>query len=350
MDGIRGVAILLVVFFHNFGFTNYFYFGWLGVDLFFVLSGFLITEILLKTVGNKNYLKNFYLKRALRIFPLYYLVLIISIFILPKIPSLRDNLSYYVENQIWLWTYLQNWLFIIKTPESTNFLVHLWSLGVEEQFYVIWPYIILWIRKPKLLLILVGVFLILVICLRIWLWLKHVEVLNYFNPYTFTRVDGICIGCMLALLKAINFNILRKYSTLFVLALSFLNFFFYFLNKAHSFSFPYFPFFGYTSFAIVFAFLVFEAISERNKIINFIFTIPVLKFFGKISYGFYVFHWPIYLGIFSKISFLFNKRLNMEISYAQIFSAIIATCLGLLVSIISYYTFEMKLLKLKNRL
>lgn len=341
---------MLVVFFHNFGFANYFYFGWLGVDLFFVLSGFLITEILLQTVGDKSYLKNFYVRRTLRIFPLYYLVLIISIFILPKVPTLHDNLDYYVQNQVWLWTYLQNWLFIIKKPEDTNFLVHLWSLAVEEQFYLVWPWVILWIRKPKLLLVLVGALLILVIWLRIWLWLNNIEALNYFNPYTFTRIDGICIGCMLALIKAINFNIIRKYSTLFVLILSILNFIFYFLNKAHSFSFPYFPFFGFTSFAIVFAFLVYEAITEKNKLINFIFTLSPLRFFGKISYGFYVFHWPIYLGLFPKISFLLNKKMDMEISYAQIISAIIATSLGLLVSVISYYSFEMKFLKLKNRL
>ena len=320
------------------------------MDLFFVLSGFLITEILLKTVGQGNYLKNFYLKRALRIFPVYYLVLIISLVVLPKIPSLEDNLNYYVENQVWLWAYLQNWLFIIKEPESTNFLVHLWSLAVEEQFYLLWPWIILWIRKPKTLLILVSISLLLVVCLRIWLWLTHTEVLNYFNPYTFTRIDGICIGCMLALVKAINFSIIKKYSTLIVLTLSILNFIFYFLNKAYSFSFPYFPFFGYTSFAIVFALLIHEAITEKNKVINFIFNLQFLRFFGKISYGFYIFHWPIYLGLFSKISFLLNEKLNWVISDAQMASAIIVTLLAIVISVVSYYTFEMKFLKLKNRL
>src|SRR5450432_1712008 len=95
LDGLRGVAILMVVFLHNFGFMNYFFFGWLGVDLFFVLSGFLITDILLKTMGKPNFLRNFYMRRILRIFPLFYLLLVICFFILPNIPSLNFDMSYY---------------------------------------------------------------------------------------------------------------------------------------------------------------------------------------------------------------------------------------------------------------
>ena len=88
LDGLRGIAIIMVVIFHNFNFTNYFFFGWLGVDLFFVLSGLLITEILIKTSGKPGFLRNFYLRRILRIFPLYYLILIICIIILPLFPAL----------------------------------------------------------------------------------------------------------------------------------------------------------------------------------------------------------------------------------------------------------------------
>src|SRR6266496_5976018 len=99
LDGLRGIAILLVVLLHNFGFMNYFFFGWLGVDLFFVLSGFLITNILLNTLGQPNFLRNFYIRRVLRIFPLYYLILIICLFIIPGIPGLGYNLNYYINNQ-----------------------------------------------------------------------------------------------------------------------------------------------------------------------------------------------------------------------------------------------------------
>ena len=108
LDGLRGVAILMVVIFHNFGFTHYFFFGWLGVDLFFVLSGFLITEILLRTVGTPGYFRNFYLRRILRIFPLYYLLLIICLLVLPAIPSLPVSMNYYTTYQWWYW--LCKWL------------------------------------------------------------------------------------------------------------------------------------------------------------------------------------------------------------------------------------------------
>src|SRR5436189_6032324 len=91
LDGLRGIAILLVVFLHNFGFMNYFFFGWLGVDLFFVLSGFLISDILLNSLDKPNFLRNFYIRRVLRIFPLYYFILVICLFVLPHVKSLHLN-------------------------------------------------------------------------------------------------------------------------------------------------------------------------------------------------------------------------------------------------------------------
>src|SRR5215510_2969307 len=83
LDGLRGLAILLVVFYHNFDFISYSVFGWIGVDLFFVLSGYLITTILLNSLKHPGYLQNFFSKRVLRIFPLYYSCLIIFLIILP---------------------------------------------------------------------------------------------------------------------------------------------------------------------------------------------------------------------------------------------------------------------------
>src|SRR5262245_16358318 len=155
LDGLRGIAILLVILYHNFGFIPFLNYGWLGVDLFFVLSGFLITEILLKTRTTTNYFKNFYTRRVLRIFPLYYLCLILVIVIFPLIKNFPYDLSFYRENQVWFWFYLQNWMLIFKQwNDSAILLNHFWSLAVEEQFYIVWPLLVLLIRKPKQLLIL----------------------------------------------------------------------------------------------------------------------------------------------------------------------------------------------------
>lgn len=348
LDGLRGIAILLVVFYHNFGYFEYFFFGWLGVDLFFVLSGFLITQILLNTVNHPGYLRNFYMKRVLRIFPLYYLSLIIFFIILPRIKNFPLDLSYYVENQGWFWAYLQNWFLIFRDPgNTTTVLQHFWSLAVEEQFYLLWPWVILLVRKPKFLLALAGFLLLAVIAVRFTVWTMHLKDLNYFGLYTFTRIDGICIGSMLAILIYMRSAFLEKYFTLVVLALAAFNFIFYFFNRANEYSFPYLAIVGYTTFAIMFALLIYEAIKQRTRIVNLILELPLLRFFGKISYGFYIFHWPIFLIFYDKVSSWFENQWPGKMTV--LLTATLLTIAGILVSVISYYAFEIHFLKLKRK-
>ncbi len=348
LDGLRGIAILLVVFFHNFGFINYFNFGWLGVDLFFVLSGFLITNILMNEVGSRHYLKNFYVRRVLRIFPLYYLLLIVFLLILPNFEAYKDNLKYYTDNQWWIWTYLQNWLYVFKLPEDTNLLLHLWSLGVEEQYYLVWPFIILLIRKSKLLLVLSLTILVLIMGVRYFLWYKNIEGFHYFTLYTFTRIDGLCIGSALALIRILKPNFITQYTAPVVLFVAALNFIFYFINKINNFTFPYFAIVGYTTFAVIFAILVHEAASLNKNLITKILAIPPLRFLGKISYGFYIFHWPVYIFLSPILTNFISKNLQTDYLIIQITSSLIATLTGLVISIASFYLFEIKFLKLKK--
>ena len=346
LDGIRGVAILLVVVYHNFGFINVFFFGWLGVDLFFVLSGFLITDILLKTLGSKDYLKNFYIRRVLRIFPLYFVCLILFLVIIPalKIPL---DVKYYTDNQVWLWTYTQNWLYIFKNPDQTNTLNHLWSLAVEEQFYLVWPLLILLLKKPKYLLICISLLLAAVLGLRLWIWMNHIADLAYFNLYTFSRIDGICIGCMIALLQRINPGFLQKYTTAIVLTFAGLNFAFFFINRSYHFAFPYLALAGYTTFAMMFGLLVNEAATKKNTFLDFIFNIPLLKFFGRISYGFYMLHWPLFLLLSPWLTSFVSKFLSG--SMLQIAVATVATLASVLLSWISFRYFERYFLHLKKK-
>ena len=346
---MRGIAILLVVFYHNFGFVKYFFFGWLGVDLFFVLSGFLITDILLKTVNKQGYFKNFYAKRVLRIFPLYYLSLIIFLVVLPGIKGFPLDFDFYADHQWWYWTYLQNWFLIFYDVGNTSTAIqHYWSLAVEEQFYIVWPLVIFFVRKPKLLLTIVGFLLLAVICTRLYMWTIQIKDLNYFGLYTYTRIDGICIGSMLAILQFMRSTFINRYFTGLVLLLAALNFVFYFINKAYNFSYPYLAIVGYTTFAVLFAIIVHEVIQDNNKFLNRILNIRLLRFFGKISYGLYIFHWPVYLILYDWMDKKVRAAITLSENSLAILVSILLTIIGVVISIISFYTFERYFLKKKK--
>ena len=160
LDGVRGLALLIVVV-HNTawisGTSNHFTFklytsaaaaGWAGVQLFFVLSGFLITGILLDTQHAPNYFRRFYVRRTLRIFPLYFLMLAVAVFVVA--PLQRDS-SWAQSVHSYQWTY---WLYVSNWTEpfgySVHGLSHLWSLAVEEQFYLIWPLVVWWLSSRRL--------------------------------------------------------------------------------------------------------------------------------------------------------------------------------------------------------
>jgi peptidoglycan/LPS O-acetylase OafA/YrhL len=349
LDGLRGVAILLVLFLHNFGFMNYFFFGWLGVDLFFVLSGFLITDILLSTVHQRNYLSNFYLRRIFRIFPVFYLALILCLFVIPPASQGKIDASYYQVNQVWLWTFLQNWLFIFKAPHGTPILLHTWSLAVEEQFYLLWPITILLIRRPRWLLLFMLSLLIFTGVARYYVWSKEIEDLAYGSLYTFTRIDGLCIGSMIAIMLRVNRDWLRRYSTWIVLLMAAINFSFYFINNSNGFSLPYLAFVGYTTFAVLFGLLVYEAVAGRSMLIQRIFTNKILGFFGKISYALYVFHWPVYLLCFDFLSRYFNSAWQLEQRRSHLLSAVSVSLLAVALSYASYIFMEKPLASLKKR-
>jgi peptidoglycan/LPS O-acetylase OafA/YrhL len=347
LDGLRGLAILLVILYHNFSFISHFFFAWLGVDLFFVLSGYLITTILLNSVNSSHYLKNFYVKRVLRVFPLYYLSLIIFLILFPLLGIYKSELKYYVDNQLWFWFYLQNWLLSFNFPTTDKFLNHFWSLAVEEQFYLVWPFIILWLRSPKKLMVFMICVLVLLLIGRSIVWMQRFSNLNYTTFYTFTRVDGICIGCMLALLHKTHFHFLRKNTAAIVISLAVLNFAFYFLSRFGDF--PYLAFVGYTTFAAMFGLLIHEAVIGDSIIINTIFKQPVLKFFGTISYGLYVFHWPIYMMTEKSLNNFFFQDINLSGEISRLATSLVATMLAFIISVLSYYIYEMRFLKLKEK-
>ncbi|HYK81566.1 MAG TPA: acyltransferase, partial [Gemmatimonadales bacterium] len=127
--------------------------GWIGVDIFFVLSGFLITGILLDSRGQPRWWPNFFVRRALRVFPLYYGALLFLFVLLPRVVHWAEpDFATLQANQPWYWGYMVNVLHALTSGEGTPLNTgHLWSLSIEEQFYLIWP-LIVWACSPRGLL------------------------------------------------------------------------------------------------------------------------------------------------------------------------------------------------------
>jgi peptidoglycan/LPS O-acetylase OafA/YrhL len=206
LDGVRGLAILLVVGMHAlfFGvplpgvappsqhdaYVRFAGLGWCGVDVFFVLSGFLITGILVHSRGEPHYFRNFYARRALRIFPLYYVVLALLLWWLPRPPITdAEAVSYLL--------YYQNFRFAFGGDAHPDLARDItWSLAIEEQFYLVWPAVVAWLPRrwlPRLCMATVG-FAIAVRFVGLELGIPR--------PYflTFGRIDALAAGALLALL------------------------------------------------------------------------------------------------------------------------------------------------------
>jgi peptidoglycan/LPS O-acetylase OafA/YrhL len=196
LDALRGLAIIGVLLNHMVPVPGAALFGWMGVALFFVLSGFLITRILLadrdeaETAGTTwPALASFYLRRALRIFPVYYLC-VFGLVLLGAwgiVPNLR-----------WLLTYTYNFRFAAH-PEGPWIIAHFWSLCVEEQFYLVWPFVLLFLPRRYLLPAMVAVVLLAPAC-RLWFALRHADRL-WLYAFPLCSLDCLGLGGLLALVE-----------------------------------------------------------------------------------------------------------------------------------------------------
>jgi peptidoglycan/LPS O-acetylase OafA/YrhL len=341
LDGLRGIAALMVLVFHFFGYSVSDYipnvgfpyrktaeFGQHGVSLFFVLSGFVITRILLKNKGENNYFRNFYWRRALRIFPLYYGFLLFWYYLKPFI--LAEPMKPFIV-QVPFYLYLQNFEWL------TGFLqagpAHFWTLAVEEHFYLFWP-LIVFLVPTKHLKPLIFVLILLIIPLKFYFISKGISV----NKTTFTRIDQIMLGALLAIFEFNGslfgrkeyFEKVFKWTLISILPLSV---FVYITSK-------YIPdvkeVFKYNLLGLIFYALIGLLIIRPDFKINIFLKSNILQYLGKISYGIYV--WHLFVLLF------FGKYFSFKIIFLDLLMCIVTT---IIIAHISFYYYEKKFLMFK---
>lgn len=311
LDGIRGVAILLVLIEHSWiptwnypnpsvvdkGLSFVYLGGWTGVDLFFVLSGYLITGILWESRGRSDYFKNFYFRRILRIFPLYYGVLFLYFMVGPHLPTPSD-LGDAGREQAWYWTYLSNISMARHGQFAPSALGVSWSLAIEEQFYLVWPPVVLLLGRKRLIQL--CVFLI----GAAFVWRLALVRMNL-NPQSIyvllpTQMDGLAAGALIALLPQWQRldSVLRR----LVPAVGLAGLGVFVIIGVHAAASTY-AFFegdplmqtiGYSSIVAAFACILIGSIaSGPSSPALAILNSRVLRTLGKYSYGIYLLHRPV---------------------------------------------------------
>ena len=363
LDGLRAVAVLMVLEQHYIASPDWAVWGWTGVRIFFVLSGFLITGILYDTRHADRRWSVFYMRRALRIFPLYYGILLVGVLLYPIY-------RWSLHPSYWLWPiYLQNFSRFIwpndALPGVLDHLVstrfthplsrlrygHFWSLAIEEQFYLIWPFVVFAVkRRETLMKICVGVILASPIARFLCALFVSTQNLSLgfeerFSPLQF---DALLLGALFALWMRgphPDFSKLAKRTLLAIAGLvvvsEILCALIYKEPLSPSIGHPIFASIGMSSVDIWGMALVLLAIDPSTWFSQTLQN-RVLKYIGTISYGFYVFH-DLFHDTYNKILVhlgLPNKRGLGSAAIALVATTAIASA--------SYYGFERPFLRLKR--
>lgn len=287
LDSIRTIAVTLVVIAHWFHWriAGVLDFGGIGVNIFFVLSGFLITGILLENrrkgeelAQNKFQLvKSFYIRRTLRIFPIYYLTLFILFFFATSSQTgIRENVGYYLS-------YTSNFMFF-KQNHWDGMLSHLWSLAVEEQFYLIWPWLIIFVNRKYLFNLIVS-FFFLGLFSHVLLRLIYPDS-QFIHILTPTCFDAFSLGALLAYIRMVEPDKMKsamKYLPL-IGCISFG--IFLTLSLLHLPNNPQRTLIAITSVAII----QFTITKQQSLVHRYFLNNKILVGLGKISYGIYLYH------------------------------------------------------------
>jgi len=355
LDGIRGVAISMVLIFHllwsnsQTGSAVMDFIvrlrgaGWAGVDLFFSLSGFLITGILFDTLHTGHYFKNFYGRRFLRIFPVYYGVLLVLYLIFHPIHFNQCRqfllLAGYLQNTPLWWHGLQT---AVALPTD-----HLWSLSVEEQFYLVWPVLIFFIRDRKKLLWTAAILALMAPVTRILL-LAHGASFTATYKLTICRTDSLLAGAWLALIVRgkLRDTVLRYAGPTFGLAMLLCGIIAW---KSGNFDWENnwaINAFGYSILAIASTSLIAMAL-RPHSITARMMRAKALRFLGKYSYGIYVYHEMVSI----LVVWLARDFLQHHIHSKSLYHIAFMACVLLItipLAMLSFHFYEQPFLKLKR--
>jgi peptidoglycan/LPS O-acetylase OafA/YrhL len=322
LDGLRGIAILMVFAYHYRGSIGIRVcnFGWSGVDLFFVLSGFLITGILCDTRSDPGYYKKFYARRALRIFPVFYLFAAVMFLIGSHWKLIDLSLLFYVGWPVEL---------IWPGTASTAFpIYHLWSLSVEEQFYMFWPLLMARVRRSVVLCV---VLFAIALLLRILIVIRGI---NGGWAYCFLpcRMDGLAVGAAIALLWRSGWKQkLQDWAipgfTVASLGLLAVLFSRHTVHQSDSIV----QTVGFSLIALTYGALLILALAHPK-----IFSMSILRMFGKYSYAMYLFHLPL-IAVF--------EPMKPRLHFAYVPFCLLA---NLALAALSFHFLEQPILRLKK--
>ncbi len=355
LDGLRGLAILAVMASHLFA-VNYetasfplrlagkvFFWGQWGVDLFFVLSGFLITGILVDSIESPHFFRNFYMRRVLRIFPLYYGVLLLLFALTPVLGIHWHGL------QLPLLLYLQNGWRLQPLTEMLGrniSLNHLWSLAIEEQFYLMWPLAVFIAKTPRRVMTLAATGCLLALCFRLVLWgVRHNGFTTHFN--VFARADALLLGAVLALAyRSTRWPAILRWSRPAFLAVTAVLVGSIGESGLWPFRSPFWIFAVQSSF-VALAFGALLAWSLRAGMFSRMCSSRLLRFFGKYSYGIYILHMT-FLPLLTRLIRPFLLDLSGSKLVAVGGTAILVVAISSGAAWLSFHLYEKRFLRLKR--
>ncbi len=291
LDGLRGLAILLVIPHNVMDFDAASGWaaipaalaraGWTGVELFFVLSGYLITSVLLGTRDDPHYFRNFYVRRALRIVPLYYLVLALFLFVVPRLVALPPTVLASYDHQLWFWLFLNNWA--QATGHMISWFGPCWSLAVEEQFYLFWPLVVAACAPERLLRVALALIAYALLA-RGALLLAHVPPGGIYRM-TICRLDALAAGAAVAVLarRPALLAAVRARSSRLLLAAAAVLLGGALLSQGYSLEVPATHTLGYTTLALALAAILLVVLAEPTGAAARLLALAPLRSAGRYS-------------------------------------------------------------------